>query len=266
MSDNLNQLIKTSYEFVDIAKNMIQSCHLKKNKVYSDSRFVVAFFLRRSLEIFESFLILVKENRIIDSAVLLRSLLDMGINLGYIFAKDIKERDKEIRASKYLLEGNWHQLKLTECNIEEVKEFYKDIELRRDELIKQIKIIESHMKKKYGIKKWKRLPSIKQRAKLSNYKILERAYKQSYLDLSSIEHHNVLFGQHYVDSDKCEPIVEINHLKHFPQFEPSVNLYLFRMVFIEILNAFNDAFQLKWEEKLLEMRKVHEGEYALLKE
>ena len=42
--------------------------------------------------------------------------------------------------------------------------------------------------------------------------------------------------------------------------------WIFRAIFIEILNAFNDAFQLKWEEKLSEMRKVHEGEYALLKE
>jgi hypothetical protein len=35
---------------IDIAKSMIQSCYLKRNKVYSESRYVVAFFLRRSVE------------------------------------------------------------------------------------------------------------------------------------------------------------------------------------------------------------------------
>lgn len=266
MSDSLDQLIETSNKMIDIAKGMIQSCHLKKNKVYSDSRFVVAFFLRRSLEIFESFLILVKENRIIDSAVLLRSFMDMGINLGFIFAKDIEEREKEIRASKYLLEGNWQQLKLTECIIEELKEININIEARKDELEEQIKFMKDKLKKKFGVKKWKRLPSIRQRAEMSNFEVLKTAYNFAYVDLSSIEHHNVLFGQHYVDSEKCEPIVEINHLEHFPQFKPSVSIVLSRMIFIEILSAFNDAFQLKWEEKLSEMRKVHEGEYALLKE
>ena len=153
MSDSLDQLIETSNKMIDIAKGMIQSCHLKKNKVYSDSRFVVAFFLRRSLEIFESFLILVKENRIIDSAVLLRSFMDMGINLGFIFAKDIEEREKEIRASKYLLEGNWQQLKLTECIIEELKEININIEARKDELEEQIKFMKDKLKKKFGVKK-----------------------------------------------------------------------------------------------------------------
>ncbi len=266
MTDNLNQLIKTSHEMIEIAKGMIQSCHLKKNKVYSESRFVVAFFLRRPLEMFESFLILVKENRIIDSAVLLRSLMDMGINLGYIFAKDIEEKEKEIRASKYMIEGNYHQLNLTESNIEEVKKFNKKIEARRDDLKEQINFIKKEMKKKFRVRKWKRLPSLKQRAEMSKYEILNRAYNQSYIDLSSIEHHNILFGQEYVDSENCEPFKEINHLKHFPQFKPSISLFLFRAIFIEILSAFNDAFQLKWGERISEIEKIHEGEYALLKE
>ena len=86
MSDNLNKLIETSNRMLEIAKGLAQSCQLKKNKVFSYSRFVASFFLRRAWEMFESFLTLVQENRIIDSAVLLRSFLEMGISLGYIFA------------------------------------------------------------------------------------------------------------------------------------------------------------------------------------
>ncbi len=138
MSENLNRLIETSHEMIDVAYGMIQSCHLKKKKVFSESRFVVSFFLRRALEIFESFLILIKENRIIDSAVLLRSLCDMGISLGYIFAKNIDDKEKEIRASKYLLEGNWQQLNLIEKSLEEYREHDSNIEERIDELKREI--------------------------------------------------------------------------------------------------------------------------------
>ena len=105
MSESLNKLIETSLKMIETAKGMLQSCQLKKSKVYSTSRFVVSFFLRRSWEMFESFLILIKENRIIDSAVLLRSLLEMGISLGYIFAKDADETENEIRALTYQLDS-----------------------------------------------------------------------------------------------------------------------------------------------------------------
>lgn len=265
MSNSLNKLIKTSYKMIDIAKGMLQSCHLKKNKVYSDSRFVVSFFLRRSWEMFESFLILIKENRIIDSAVLLRSFNEMGINLGYIFAKDIEEPEKEIRALTYMLDGNRQQLKLTNSNLEGFKEYESNIETRRDELKEQIRMIESVLKDKYGKEEWD-LPKIEQRAIMSKCDVLRNVYNQSYRDLSNIEHHSILFGQHYMDSKKCEPIEEIHHLEHFPQFKPAVSLFLFRSIFIEILSVFNDEFQLKWDEKLAEVRKFQDEEYGLLKD
>jgi len=250
---------------IDIAKGMLQSCHLKKNKVYSYSRFVISFFLRRSWEMFESFLIFIKENRIIDSAVLLRSLLEMGISLGYIFAKDIDETENEIRALTYQLDGDRQQLKLTNSNLEGFKEFDSNIEARRDELKEQIKIIEGVLKDKYGKEEWD-LPNREQRAILSKSDVLRNVYNQSYRDLSNIEHHSILFGQHYVDSKECEPIEEINHLEHYSQLKPSVSLFLFRIVFIEILSVFNDEFQLKWDEKLAEVRKFQDEEYGLLKD
>ena len=265
MSDNLNKLIETSHKMIGTAKGMLQSCQLKKKKIYSTSRFVVSFFLRRSWEMFESFLILIKENRIIDSAVLLRSILEMGISLGYIFAKDIDETENEIRALTYQLDGDRHQLKLANSNLEGFKEFDSNIEPRRDELKEQIRIIEGILKDKYGKEEWN-LPKIEQRAKLSNFDVLKKVYNQSYRDLSSIEHHNMLFGQHYVDSKNCEPIEEIKHLEHYSQLKPSVSLFLFRIVFIEILNVFNDVFILNWDKQVAEIRKFQDEEYALLKD
>lgn len=265
MSESLNKLIETSLKMIDIAKSMLQSCQLKKSKVYSTSRFVVSFFLRRSWEMFESFLILIKENRIIDSAVLLRSLLEMGINIGYIFAKDIDETENEIRALTYQLDGDRQQLKLTNSNLEGFKEFDSNIEARRDELKEQIRMIEGILKDKYGKEEWD-LPKIEQRAILSKYDVLRSVYNQSYRDLSSIEHHSILFGKHYVDSKECEPIEEIKHLEHYSQLKPSVSLFLFRVVFIEILGVFNDVFKLNWDKQLAKVRKLQDEEYGLLKD
>ena len=265
MSENLNKLIETSLKMIDISKGMLKSCQLKKNKVYSTSRFVVSFFFRRSREMFESFIILTKENRIIDSAVLLRSLLEMGISLGYIFAKDIDETENEIRALTYQLGGDRQQLKLANSNLEGFKEFDINIEARRNELKEQIRIIEGILKDKYEKEEWD-LPKIEQRAILSKSDVLKKVYNQSYRDLSSIEHHNMLFGQYYVDDKKCEPIEEIRHLDHFPQLKPAVSLFLFRIIFIEILSLFNDEFHLNWDKQVAEIRKFQDKEYRLLKD
>jgi len=265
MSESLDKLIETSDKMIDIAKGMLQSCQLKKSKVYSTSRFVVSFFLRRAWEMFESFLILIKENRIIDSAVLLRSLLEMGINIGYIFAKDIDETENEIRALTYQLDGDRQQLKLTNSNLEGFKEFDSNIEARRDELKEQKRVIEGVLKDKYGKEEWD-LPKIEQRAIMSKYDVLRSVYNQSYRDLSNIEHHSILFGKHYVDSKECEPIEEIKHLEHYSQLKPSVSLFLFRVVFIEILGVFNDVFKLNWDKQLAKVRKLQDEEYGLLKD
>ena len=264
MSDSLSKLIETSYKMIDIAKGMLKSCQLKKSKVYSTSRFVVSFFLRRSWEMFESFLILITKNRIIDSSVLLRIILEMGISLGYIFAKDIDETENEIRALTYKLDGDRQQLKLTNSNLEGFREFDSNIEARRDELKEQISMIEGVLKDRYGKEEWD-LPKIINRANLSRFDVLKSAYNQSYRDLSNIEHHSILFGQHYVDSKECEPIEEINHLKHYSQLKLSVSLFLFRIVFIEILSVFNDVFQLNWHKQVAEIRKFQRKEYGLLK-
>lgn len=208
MPEKIKILIESSNKMIELAKSMLYSCQLKKGKVYSESRFVVSFFLRRSWEMFESFIIFIKEGRIIDSAVLLRSLLEMGFNLGYIFAKDVDEKENEIRALIYHLDGDRKQLKLINSNLEGFKEFDRDIEARRDELKKQIRIMEGVLQDRYRRDDWS-FPRIEERVKLSKSEVLKSAYNQSYRDLSNIEHHSILFGQHYVDSSECEPIVVI---------------------------------------------------------
>ena len=164
-----------------------------------------------------------------------------------------------------MLDGNKQQLKLTNSNLEGFKEFDSNIEARRDELQEKKRVIEGVLKDKYGKEKWD-LPKIEQRAIMSKYDVLRSVYNQSYRDLSNIEHHSMLFGQHYVDSEDCEPIEKINHLEHYSQLKPSVSLFLFRIIFIEILVVFNIEFQLKWDEKLAEVRKFQDEEYGLLKD
>lgn len=264
MTENLVKLIETSNKMIDVARGMQLACQRKKMKVYSHSRFVVSFFLRRAWEMFESFLILIKENRIIDSALLLRSLLEMGISLGYIFAADIDEAKNDKRALRYLLDGDKQQLKLINSNLDGFKEFDPNIEKRKDKLKGQIKTMENAFRDKFGDDNWD-LPCIEQRAKLSKSTILQNAYNQSYRDLSNIEHHSFLFGQHYVDSEECEPKKEINHLEQHPQFKLAVSLFLFRIVFVEILSVFNDVFRLKWTEQIAELRTLQDVEYVLLR-
>jgi len=265
MSENIKKLIESSNRMIELAKCILHSCQLKKDKVYSESRFVVSFFLRRSWEMFESFIILIKAERIIDSALMLRSQLEMGFTLGYIFAKDIDENENEIRALIFRLDGNRQQLKLVNCNLEGFKEFDPNIETRRDELKEQIREMEGILRDRYKREDWN-LPSIEERVKQSGSDVLKSAYNQSYRDLSNIEHHSMLFGEHYVNNNECEPKDKVNHLEHYPHLKHAVSLYLFRIVFIEILNVFNQEFKLKWNKQIEELRKLQEEEYLLLKD
>jgi hypothetical protein len=250
---------------IELAKCMLHSCQLKKDKVYSESRFVVSFFLRRSWEMFESLIILIKAERIIDSALLLRSQLEMGFTLGYIFAKEIDENENEIRALIFHLDGNRQQLKLINSNLEGFKEFDPNIEKRRDELKKQIDEMKKILRDRYKREDWN-FPIIEERAKQSGSDVLKNAYNQSYRDLSNIEHHSMLFGEHYVNEKECEPIENINHLEHYSQLKLSVSLFLFRIVFIEIINVFNQVFRLNWNKQIEEIRRIQDEEYSLLKD
>lgn len=265
MIENLNILVETSKKMIQVADDLVKACYRKEKKVCSQTRYVISFFLSRSWEMFGSFLCLVKENRIIDAALLLRSLWEMGISLGYIFAKDIDETESEKRALRYLLDGDRQQLKLVIANIDGFREFDPEIEKRRDMLKERIAEMERHFKERYNEEKWD-LPCIEQRSKLSNYEVLRNAYNQAYRGLSNIEHHSYFFGDQYVDGKRCEPIKDPDHLKHYPQYKLEVSLFQFRLIFIEFLNVFNREFRLGHEKQLEELSKFQDDEYKLLKD
>ena len=261
---NLDKLIKTSYRLLEITRKMLQSCQLKRNKVYSDRRFIISFFFRRAWQLYESFLMLIKENRLIDSLILLRSFCEMGINLGYIFSDKIDNDEKNIRALKYMLNGDEAQLKIINANLEDFKEIDSKIEDRRDKLKQDIKKIKKILKKKYGLENWD-LPSLDQRATESGFDIIKKIYNQIYRYTSNIEHHNIFFGRDYVNKNRCEPRESLEKFSQLPHLKPPVILYLFRIIYIEVLGAFNDEFKLNWEKKLSEIKKIHEDEYPLLR-
>ena len=264
MTEKLSILVETSKKMIRVADDLLQACHRKEKKVSSQTRYVISFFLRRSWEMFDSFLYLVKENRIIDAALLLRSLWEMGISLGYIFAKDINETESEKRALRYLLDGDRQQLKLINSNLDGFKEFDPQIEKRRDILKERINEMEGYFREKYNEDNWE-LPCIEQRSNLSNYEVLRNAYNQAYRGLSNIEHHSYFFGDQYVDSEKCEPIKDPDHLKLYPQYKLEVSLFQFRLIFIEFLNVFNREFLLGYEKQIDELRKLQDKEYELLR-
>jgi hypothetical protein len=263
MSENLIKLVNSSKVMIELAKNMMLSCQLEKERVYSEAKFVMSFFLRRSWEMFESLIILINEDRIIESALLLRSQLEMGFSLGYIFAAGIDENENEVRALIYHLDGNRNQLALINSNLDGFKELDPNIETRRDELAKQNEQIKSYLRNKYGQDNWS-LPNIEERAKQSGSDVLKSAYSQSYRDLSNIEHHTMLFGEHYVDEERCEPMDNVDHQKHYSQLKITVSLFLFRIVFIEILHIFNQLFKLNMAEKITEIRKIQDEDSKLL--
>lgn len=265
MTNNLAELLDSRDKMATIAKEILQICKGRAKKEYSHTRNTVSFLFRRSLEIFETLTILIRAGRIVDSALMLRSLVEMGISLGYIFAKDIDELENEKRALRYLLNGDKQQRDLLKANLEEFKKSDSNIEKRLDELNDHLKQMEEDFKNKYKDENWK-LPCIKQRAVLSNYKELLEAYNLSYRDLSNIEHHNFLFGQHYVDDEKCEPKVEISLPKELTQFRPIVILAYSRALFLNMLSVFNDEFHLGRERQITELRSLQDKEFALLKE
>ena len=202
MSELLGKMIDSSYMFIETAKEMIKSCKRKRAKVISYSRYIASFFILRAIELFESFLILIQADKKVDSVVLLRSLLNMAIDLGWIL--DTDKRAKEIRATTYLLSGDYEQKKILQKNLVEFKKHYPDMNPRLDELETNIKKMEDYLSEKYKISKWK-MPNIYERAKIVGGTALN-FYNQVYTYYSNIEHHSYLFGRAYVDEKNCEPI------------------------------------------------------------
>lgn len=256
----VNELFDSCDRLIYLAKQMLRSCQMKRKKVHSPSRYIVSFFFRRSLEMLESFIVLIKACRLIDGAVLLRSLCDMSINLAYILAEP---KTKEINALKYMLKGETDQQKLLDENYDWIKKRDSNIDLRKSEIEENIKNIKGELTKKYKVTKWG-LPPIKQRAKDSG-EIIFNYYTQVYVYYSNIEHHSMFFGQSYVDWDKCEPLKETDKVENSVFFRPEITIYMFRGLFLVALSKFNKEFQLKWGDKISKALKIHASEIKKLR-
>jgi hypothetical protein len=258
MADILNNLLTTSFKFIDVAKKMVHTCILKKNKKRSYSRYVISFFFRRAIEMFESFIVLIQENKLADSAMLLRSFIEMGINTGFIFESKDK---KEMNALRYILNGSKAQKKILEENIDSFREIGLDVQPRLDKIKKQIEEGKKRFKADFPDDKAE-LPSIEQRAEDSGSEVLKKAYNQLYRYFCNIEHHNTWFGRDYVDEKEFSPEEMI---KGEFGFAPELNLWTFRSIFNVIMKIFNDEFNLRWGKKIEELKRQHEAEYEQMK-
>ena len=256
----LNELYEACNKLNELAEKMLETCCLKKEKIKSYGRVIVSFYFRRSWEMFESFIILIRTGRLVDAALLLRSLCDMAINLGYMTADPNK---KEIRVMRLMLEGNRAQLKLINTNLEAFKELDSKIEARRNELKENLEKIEAEWKKEYQEENWE-LPPIDQRAQKAGVAVFNY-YNIVYRPYSNIEHHNIFFGQDYVDEEKCEPIGKLEKITKSSVFRPDITLYMFKGLFLVILSKFNKEFQLKWGDEIKKRLEKHKEEYKLYK-
>jgi len=249
------ELLDSCIGLIYLAEQMLKSCQLKKQKVHSHTRYVVSFFFRRSLQMLKSFIILIKENRVVDSMVLLRSLCDMCIDLEYIFAK---KETKEINALKFILKGEEDQLKLLENNYDAIKEIDDSIDIQKAKIEKNIKEIREDLTKKYNTSKWG-WPPLRNRAEEAG-KIILNYYTHVYGNYCNIEHHSLLFGQYYVDWARCEPKENLEELESLFFFKPESLLYLFRGLFLVVLSKFNIEFSLKYTDIILNCLRKHKLE------
>lgn len=254
-NNNEKELLDSCIGLIYLAEQILKSCRLKKQKVHTYSRYVVAFYFRRALQMLKSFIVLIKEGRFVDSAVILRSLCDMNINLGWI-TSDTKK--KEINALKYMLKGETDQQKLLEDAYDSIKEIDSSIDKRRIEIKENITFIKEKLIKKYKITKWG-LPSLRDRAKNSG-KIIFNYYTQVYGYYSNIEHHSMFFGKYYVDWSKCEPKDNLEEVATVIFFRSELLIYLFRGLFLVILSKFNKEFHLKHTDIISDCLKTHASE------
>jgi len=256
----INELYDAHNELINLAKEMLQRCQLKKEKKCTDSRKLMSFYFRRAWEMFESFVVLIKAGRLIDSALLLRSLYNMTVDMSYMML-DAKKREDV--AMIYFLKGNKAQIDLLKCNIERFEEWgYGNHKSRLAELEENQAKIKEELKKE---KKYVKVPSqIRQRAEKAGDIILAYYYLV-YKPFSNIEHHNIFFGQDYVDDKNCEPVENPEKYLDTAVFKPEITLYMFKGLFLIVLSAFNEAFQLKWGEIIKRKLQEHKKEFDLYK-
>jgi hypothetical protein len=258
MDEFLDQMIATAYEFIESAKKMMESCRLKDKKHHSDSRLVISFYIKRAVELSESFLILLKDNRLADSAVLLRSFWEMGINTDFIFSD---QKKKEVNAIKFLLNEYRGKINILKYNRKEFEATGINVEEELAKITAEYEKMKDFFSIKYKTDDWN-WPKIFRRAMDSKSWVIQQAYNQVYAYTCNIEHHDISFGKNYVDVEVCQPFKDI---KMVSLLRPDVNLFMCRSILLVIMSTFNEEFSLKWGEVLTGLQQKQDREYNEMK-
>lgn len=243
MTELADRMIATGYEFVELANKMMKSCRQKDNKVRTNSRAVISFFMSRAVEGFESFLLLLRNNRLADAEVLFRSFCEMGINTAYIYPDP---KLKDLLVMQFLLNESKEVIKTLNNNKDELRQDGYEVDERVAKKQSGLDKMKTDFANQFPGGDWK-WPHIDERVKLSNSTVIHSMYYQVYAFASNVEHHNMFFGRDYIDLDKFEPakVVELN-----PILRPELNMIIFRSILLVIMKTFNSEFQLKWDDAL----------------
>jgi len=258
----LANLIKRGESHIALAEIMHQKCTNRKRKKESYYRIVLSFFFSRSWEIYKSLILLIKANKIIDGAILVRSLCNMAIDLAYI-TKDSNQ--KEVTSIKYCIEGDKAQINITKANKDDLRDIDSNIDLRLEELKKNVEKLKEYFSLKYPNEASLSYPrKISKRAEEVGGYIL-KLYNMVYKNFSNIEHHNMFFGQDYVNFSKSEPILNPEKLRKSDLYRPEFLLYLHEWIFLMILVVFNWEYRLNFRKELSDRIKIHKKAFEDLK-
>jgi hypothetical protein len=250
MNNSVNPLIDHSNKMIGLANELYGSCSRKRNKVKSHYRFILSAYFARSLELFESIILLIQDNRVTDAGVLLRSFSNLIMNLVYI------DKDKEERATLLLFDYATQQLKLYKKSKEFANSIGKSQEADRH--IQQYEREKSKLRKiiqaKYpGVMPWDKI-TILDKSKVNQE--MQYIYDLIYADLSRFEHHDFTASHAYVDPDTCDPILKSGAHRTSPIMNQASILYFANNFLGIVMEFFNIEYKLSWKPKIDEMAKI----------
>jgi hypothetical protein len=250
MNNSIGRLIQHSNEMIELAHNIYDSCTRKRNKVKSHYRFILSAYFARSLELFESIILLIQNNRVTDAGVLLRSFSNLIMNLVYI------DKDKEKRATLLLFDYATQQLKLYKKSKEFADSIGKSQEAARyiQHYEREKNKLSRLIQEKYpGVQPWDKI-TILDKAKVNQE--MQYIYDLIYADLSRFEHHDFTASYAYVDPDTCNPILKLGAHRTSPLMNQT-KIICFANNFLGIVvEFFNIEYKLNWKVKIDEM--LHE--------
>ena len=186
----------------------------------------------------------------------------MAIDLAYI-TKDSKK--KEVESIKYCIEGDKAQIKIINANLKGFRSIDSNIDLRKNQLEQNVENLIKHFRSTYlNETSWKYPRWISTRAEKAGGLVLD-LYNQVYKSFSNIEHHNIFFGQDYVNFEKYEPILSPKKVLKSDLYRPEFLLYLYEWIYLSTLYFFNREYRLGFKDELIKRIRVHKKAFAELK-